>query len=66
MIARIFGQNVYRLRMEKGLTQECFSARAGISRTHLQMIESAKTVASIEVVEKIKKLLRCSWDDLLD
>jgi DNA-binding XRE family transcriptional regulator len=52
--------------MSKHLTQEVFSARVGISRSHLQAIEAGRSDATIDVARRIKETFRCSWIDLLD
>lgn len=66
MRSRTFGQNVHRLRVARGWTQDVFSGLAGISRTHLKAIEAGRSSATVEVLRKIKTTLRCSWSDLLD
>jgi len=62
---KAFGQNVYRLRMAKKLTQAVLADRASISRRHLQMIEAGRVNPTIAMVGKLGTIFRCSWDDLL-
>ena len=47
------------------MTQEQFSEKVSISRTYLQNIEAGQGNPTIEVAERIKKICKCSWDDLL-
>ncbi|WP_424087802.1 helix-turn-helix domain-containing protein [Pseudomonas sp.] len=66
MVAREFGQKVYRLRMARKWTQEVCSGRAGISVRTLQMIESYSLKRpTIETAQKLAIAFRCSWEDLL-
>lgn len=47
------------------MTQEQFAEATDISRTYLQLIEAGKANPSIQVAEQIKKVCRCSWEELL-
>jgi transcriptional regulator with XRE-family HTH domain len=61
----VFGQNVASLRASLLLTQEQLCERAEIDRSYLQRIESGASNPTIEVVARLKKALKCSWDALL-
>jgi DNA-binding XRE family transcriptional regulator len=46
------------------MTQTVFADRVGISRAHLQAIESGRSSPTVEVAYKIKATIRCEWTDL--
>lgn len=61
----LIGQNIKRLRLEKGLTQSQLAKRAGISVNYLQKIEKGRVNVSILVVWKIAKGLGVSVSELM-
>lgn len=54
------GQNILRLRKEKGLTQEQLANEAGISRRYLSDIENQKRQISLAIIEWIVREIRIS------
>lgn len=56
-IQKRLGQNVRRLRLEKGWSQEDYADRAGIHRTYVSDIERGARNPTITVVEKLAKPL---------
>ncbi len=60
------GQNLRRLRGEKGWSQEDYADRAGIHRTYVSDIERGMRNPTITVVEKLAKPLGVSPGSLLD
>lgn len=60
-----FGRNVCRLRTGLGTTQERLSEKAEISRRYLQEIEAGRLNPTIAVAARLRRALKCSWDDLL-
>jgi transcriptional regulator with XRE-family HTH domain len=60
-----FGKNICRLRMRLTTTQEKLSEKADISRRYLQQIEAGQMNPSVGVASRLRKALRCSWDELL-
>jgi transcriptional regulator with XRE-family HTH domain len=60
------GQNLRRLRDEKGWSQEDFADRAGIHRTYVSDIERGMRNPTVTVVEKLAKPLGVSPGSLLD
>jgi len=62
---KVFGKNVVRLRMSKGMIQEALAERAEISHRYLQSIEAGSKQPSINVVTRIRSALGCKWDELL-
>ena len=61
----IFGRNVARLRAERGLTQEQLAERAEIDRSYVQRVERGTSSPTVDAALRIKRSLRCSWEDLL-
>jgi len=60
------GQNVRRLREEKGWSQEAYAHEAGIHRTYVSDIERGARNPTITVVEKLAKPLGVGAASLLD
>ena len=60
-----FGQNVSRLRGERGLTQEDLAELAEIDRRYVQRIEAGTANPGIDVIVRIKNALAVGWEKLL-
>ena len=58
------GENIKRLRLEKGITQEQLSEKLGISQKHLSIIETGTQFASASLIERICEELEVSPADL--
>jgi len=54
---KAFGIVVSRLRTGKGMTQERFSAFAGIARSHLTMLENGRKVVRLDTFCRIAEAL---------
>lgn len=65
-IQQRLGNNVARLRKERGLSQEAFADHAGIHRTYISDIERGARNPTVVVVEKIAKALGVKPGALLD
>lgn len=63
--SKAFGIVISRLRIKKGITQERFSAFAGISRSHLTMLENGKKVVRLDTFFGIAEALDMSPSELL-
>ncbi|WP_303176457.1 helix-turn-helix domain-containing protein [Paraprevotella xylaniphila] len=61
-----FGQEVQRLRNEKGLSQEQLAEIAHVHRTYIGMIERAEKNITLLNIEKIAKALKVNIKDLFD
>ena len=46
-------RTIYKLRQEKGLSQEVFSGLAGLARSHVAMIESGSKQPNFETIWRI-------------
>jgi transcriptional regulator with XRE-family HTH domain len=61
----IIGQNVYRLRIKAGMTQTRLADFAELSKRYIQKIEHGEANITVEVVEKLAKILKCGWADIV-
>lgn len=52
-IRKVFGDNVKRLRLQKGLSQEKFAEVCGLHRTYISDIECYQRNVSLDSIEKI-------------
>ena len=64
-ILELFGQNVRKLRVERGLSQEQLADKAGLHRTYIGMIERAEKNITLCNIEKIAKALDVNVKDFL-
>ena len=64
-ILELLGQNVRKLRVERGLSQEELADKAGLHRTYIGMIERAEKNITLCNMEKIANALSVSIDNLL-
>ena len=62
---KTLGKTVVRLRMEAKLTQECLAELAEINVRFLQKIEKGEFGASLPVLIRLKRSIKCTWDELL-
>ena len=63
--ARIIGQNVYRLRMKAGMTQTQLSDFSELSKRYIIKIEHGEANITVEVVERLARILKCGWQDIV-
>ena len=62
---QVFGTNVRRLRLEKGLSQEEFGFLAGIDRTYVSGVERGLRNPTLLLAEKFAHGLGVELDELL-
>lgn len=65
-ILEVFGQNVRKLRVERGLSQEQLADRAGLHRTYVGMIERAEKNITLCNIEKLAKALNVKVSTLVN
>ena len=65
-IRKVFSQNLRRLRLERGLSQEELAHRAGIDRTYVSALERGVYSASITMLAKLAVVLEAEPSQLLD
>lgn len=63
--SKAFGIVISRLRVGRGLTQERFSAFAGIARSHLTMLENGRKVPRLDTFSRIAAALGMTPAELL-
>ena len=52
--------------MARKLTQEKLAELCGISSRYVQMIEAGERNATLPIVLRLKKEMRCSWRELME
>lgn len=62
---KLVGQNVKRIRQEKGLTQEQFSLASGFSQQYISGLETGHRNPTVVTVYELAKALGVSHLDLL-
>ena len=60
-----FGKRVRELREEREFSQEDLAFEAGLHRTHISLIETAKRSVRIETIEALAKALEVQPSDLM-
>jgi DNA-binding XRE family transcriptional regulator len=63
-LPKSLGKKIQKIRKGKELTQEELSEKVGISRAYMGYIEQGRYSASLEVIEKIAKVLKVKMSDL--
>lgn len=64
-LTRIIGNNVYKYRVESGMTQEELAEKVGIGASFVARIESGQKIMSVPVLYGLAKALCVSLDMLL-
>ena len=66
-IRRKFGKKIYKLRLQRGWTQEDLAEQADIAVRHIQRLESnAPSPAKIDTIEKLAKAFKVPCSRLFD
>jgi len=60
-----FAENLKKIRLEKGFSQEVLSKKIGVHVTHISRYERGLSIPSIEIVKKISELFELSIDNLV-
>ena len=60
----IFGQNIYRLRLAAGLTQEGLADKAGLSRRFISDVERGLKSPGVASIVQLKMAFGCGFDEL--
>ena len=63
-LPKALGKRIQKLRRNTELTQEELAEKIGISRAYMGFIEQGRYSPSLEVLEKIAKVLRIKMSDL--
>ena len=59
-LPRVLGKKIQKRRNQAGLTQEELADKVGISRAYMGYIEQGRNAPSLEVLEKIARVLKTS------
>lgn len=65
VLTRILQKKIRKYRKEAGLTQEELADKVGIGRVYMGYIEQGRSVPSLEVLEKIARVLKVKPSDLI-
>lgn len=64
-VQRHIGDNIRRLRKDRGLTQDVFADRAGLNRAHMGEIERGESNVTIQTLKLIADTLKVNIVDLV-
>ena len=64
-IRKVFGENLRKMRLEKGISQEKFAELCGLHRTYISDIECFQRNVSIDNIQKIADALGIQSFELL-
>ena len=65
VLTRILQKKISKYRKEAGFTQEELADKVGISRAYMGYIEQGRNVPSLEVLEKIARILKVKPSKLI-
>ena len=65
-IREVFARNLRRHRQKKGLSQEALAHEAGVDRTYISALERSVYGASIDMIDKLAKVLEIEPSALLE
>ena len=63
-LPKSLGKKIQKLRKDKNLTQEEAAEKIGISRAYMGFIEQGRYAPSLEILEKISKILKVPLKEL--
>jgi len=63
-LPKALGKRIQKRRKDKGLTQEELAEKIKVSRAYMGFIEQGRNTPSLEVLEKISKVLNIPLSDL--
>lgn len=64
-LPKLLGKKVQRYRKMTGLSQEDVAYKVGISRAYMGYIEQGRNVPSLEVLQKVAKVIKVKLSDLV-
>lgn len=63
-IRRLVGQNVRRIRLERGLSQEALAYDAEVNRAHMSALERGVANPTVVLLDRLARVLKCAVGDL--
>jgi transcriptional regulator with XRE-family HTH domain len=64
-IRAVFAENLKRFRAQQGISQETLALKAGVERTYIGLLERRRHSPTIDLLEKLAKVLKVRPDELL-
>ena len=64
-LPKLLGKKVQKYRKMTGLSQEDVAYKVGISRAYMGYIEQGRNVPSLEVLQKVAKVIKVKLSDLV-
>lgn len=64
-IRSVFAENLKRIRAQRKLSQESLALKAGVERTYIGLLERRRNSPTIDMVERLAKVLKVRPDELL-
>ena len=64
-LPKALGKKVQQARKKTGLSQEAVAFKVGVSRAYMGYIEQGRNVPSLEVLQKVAKVLKVKLSDLV-
>jgi transcriptional regulator with XRE-family HTH domain len=64
-IRTVFADNLKRIRAQQGISQETLALKAGVERSYIGLLERKKSSPTIDMLEKLGKVLKVKPDELL-
>jgi len=64
-IERVVGQNVRRIRLERGISQEALAYDAEVDRSYLGALERGEKNPTVRLLARIAGVLECGVPDLV-
>jgi len=64
-IRSVFAENLKRIRGLRAISQETLALKAGVERTYIGLLERKKSSPTIDMVEKLARVLKVAPDELL-
>ena len=65
-LREVFSRNLQAERRARGLSQEALAHEAGVDRAHLSALERCINSASLDIIEKLAKVLEVEPSRLLE
>ena len=64
-LPRVLGKKMQALRKKRRMTQEDLAEKVGVSATYIGFIEQGRYAPSLDLLEKIAKILRVKVNELI-
>jgi len=64
-LPRILGSRIQKYRLRRGLSQEDVAFKVGISRVYMGYIEQGRNVPSLEILQKIARVIGVNLKELV-